>query len=160
MASRAFSSTTRQLKQLNWAFHGTTIDVSWLIQQIERSIDEVPGLSARVVSAQAMYGSCITPWDWSTSSANVSSGNPHSTPNRDDPYHGSVVLLDKDGKRITSAHAYLNGLVKFSKEATFKPVKLPPMPGAPVIPPEDAVTGKSGSTSGSNQGTSKKGKKW
>lgn len=48
--------------------------------------------------------------------------------------HGSVILLDKDGKRITSAHAYINGYVKFSKEATFKPVKLPPMPGAPVIP--------------------------
>lgn len=54
MASRAFSSTARQLKQLNWTLHGTTIDVNWLIQQIERSIDEVPGLNARVVSAQVM----------------------------------------------------------------------------------------------------------
>jgi hypothetical protein len=54
MASRAFSSTARQLKQLNWTLHGTTVDVSWLMQQIERSIDEVPGLRARVVSAQVM----------------------------------------------------------------------------------------------------------
>jgi hypothetical protein len=54
MASRAFSSTARQLKQLNWSLHGTTADVSWLIQQIERSIDEVPGLRDRIVSAQVM----------------------------------------------------------------------------------------------------------
>ncbi|KAH1930659.1 hypothetical protein KXW50_002570, partial [Aspergillus fumigatus] len=140
MASRAFSSTARQLKQLTWTLHGTTVDVSWLMQQIERSIDEVPGLRARVVSAQVI-------------------GNPHPTPNRDDPYHGSVVLLDKDGKRVTSAHAYLNGYVKFSKEATFKPVKLPPMPGAPVIPPEGVATGKSDSTTLPNQSTSEKGKK-
>ncbi|KAJ6088103.1 hypothetical protein N7499_004285 [Penicillium canescens] len=140
MASRAFSSTARQLKQLNWTLHGTTVDVSWLIQQIESSIDEVPGLRARVASAQVI-------------------GNPHPTPNRDDPYHGSVVLLDKDGKRVTSAHAYLNGYVKFSKEATFKPVKLPPMPGAPVIPPEGVATRKSDSTSVSNQSTSEKRKK-
>lgn len=93
------------------------------------------------------------------SSSNVDSGNPHPTPNRNDPYHGSVVLLDKDGKRVTSAHAYLNGYVKFSKEATFKPVKLPPMPGAPVIPPEGIATGKSDSKSVSNQSTSEKGKK-
>lgn len=92
------------------------------------------------------------------SSANVDSGNPHPTPNRDDPYHGSVVLLDKDGKRVTSAHAYLNGYVKFSKEATFKPVKLPPLPGAPVIPPEGVATGKSDSTTLPNQSTSEKGK--
>lgn len=92
----------------------------------------------------------------STTSANVNSGNPHPTPNRDDPYHGSVVLLDKDGKRITSAHAYLNGFVKFSKEATFKPVKLPPMPGAPVIPPAGVATGKSGSTFESDQSNSRK----
>ncbi|KAJ6002335.1 hypothetical protein N7522_007562 [Penicillium canescens] len=121
MASRALSSTARQFKQLNWTLHGTTIDVGWLIQQIERSIDEVPGLKGRVVSAQVI-------------------GNPHPTPNRDDPYHGSVVLLDKD-------------------EATFKPVKLPPMPGAPVVPPEGVATGKSDSTSLSNQSTSEKGKK-
>ena len=44
-------------------------------------------------------------------------------------------------------------------EATFKPVKLPPMPGATVIPPESVATGKSGSTSGSSQSTSKKGEK-
>lgn len=37
----------------------------------------------------------------------MDSGNPHPTPNRDDPYHGSVTLLDKDSKRVTSAHAYL-----------------------------------------------------
>lgn len=86
----------------------------------------------------------------------MDSGNPHPTPNRNNPYHGSVILLDKDGKRVTSAHAYLSGYVKFSKEATFKPVKLPPMPRAPVIPPEGVATGKSGSTSGSNQSTSKK----
>jgi hypothetical protein len=54
MTSRAFSTTARQLKQLNWSLHGTTIDVSWLIEQIERSIDEVPGLKTRVVSAQVM----------------------------------------------------------------------------------------------------------
>lgn len=54
MASRAISSTGRQLKKLNWALKGTTIDVSWLIQQVELSIDEVPGLRARVVSAQVM----------------------------------------------------------------------------------------------------------
>lgn len=92
-------------------------------------------------------------------SANVDSGNPHPTPNREDPYHGSVVLLDKDGKRVTSAHAYPNGYVKFSKEATFKPVKLPPMPGAPVIPPEGVATRKSDSTTLLSQSTSEKGKK-
>jgi hypothetical protein len=93
------------------------------------------------------------------SPAKVDSGNPHPTPNRDDPYHGSVVLLDKDGKRVTSAHAYLNGYVKFSKEATFKPVKLPPMPGAPVIPLEGVATRKSETATVSNQSTSEKGKK-
>jgi hypothetical protein len=93
------------------------------------------------------------------SSANVDSGNPHPTPNRDDPYHGSVVLLDKDGKRVTSSHAYLNGYVKFSKVATFKPLKLPPMPGAPVIPPEGVATRKSDPANVSNQSTSEKGKK-
>lgn len=93
------------------------------------------------------------------SSPNGDSGKPHPTPNRGDPYHGSVILLDKDGKRVTSAHAYLNGYVKFSKEATFKPVKLPPMPGAPVIPPEGVATRKSDSTSVSNPSTSEKGKK-
>ena len=67
--------------------------------------------------------------------------------------------IKKDGKQVTSAHAYLNRYVKFSKEATFKPVKLPPMPGAPVIPPESVTTGKSGLISESNQSTSKKGKK-
>ncbi|KAH2045066.1 hypothetical protein KXV43_005565 [Aspergillus fumigatus] len=71
MASRAFSSTARQLKQLTWTLHGTTVD-----------------------------------------------------------------------------------------EATFKPVKLPPMPGAPVIPPEGVATGKSDSTTLPNQSTSEKGKKW
>ncbi|GFF94912.1 hypothetical protein IFM47457_10090 [Aspergillus lentulus] len=86
-------------------------------------------------------------------------GNPHPTPNREDPYHGSVVLLDKDGKQVTSAHAYPNGYVKFSKEATFKPVKLPPMPGAPVIPPEGVTTRKSDSTTLLSQSTSEKGKK-
>ena len=91
--------------------------------------------------------------------ANVDSGNPHPTPNRDDPYHGSVVLLDKDGKRVTSAHAYLNGYVKFSKEATFEPVKLPPMPGAPAIPPGGVATKKSDSRAVSNQSASEKGKK-
>ena len=89
----------------------------------------------------------------------MDSGNPHPTPKRNDPYHGSVVLLDKDGKRITSAHAYPNGYVKFSKEAAFKAVKLPPVPGAPVIPPESVAIGKPGSTSGSNQSTPKSGKK-
>ncbi|GLA41961.1 hypothetical protein AnigIFM63309_010283 [Aspergillus niger] len=140
MATRAFSTTARQLKQLNWTFQGTTIDVNWLIQQIELSIDEVPGLRARVASAQVI-------------------GNPHPTPNRNDPYHGSVVLLDKDGKRVTSAHAYINGYVKFSKEKLYKPVKLPPIPEAPVYPPEDVATGKSGSTSGPNESNSKKDKK-
>lgn len=61
MASRAFSSSARQLKQLNWTLHGTTIDVSWLIQKIERSVNEIPGLRARIVSAQVIQGTCITP---------------------------------------------------------------------------------------------------
>lgn len=52
---RSFSSTARQLKQLNWTFNGATVDVSWLTQQIERSIDEVPGLRARVVGDQVKY---------------------------------------------------------------------------------------------------------
>jgi hypothetical protein len=82
--------------------------------------------------------------------ANVNSGNPHPTPNRNDPYYGSVVLLDKNSKRVTSAHAYLNGYVKFSKEATFKPMKLPLMPRAPVIPLEGVATGNSDSMSVSN----------
>jgi hypothetical protein len=77
------------------------------------------------------------------SSANVDSGNPHPTPNRDDPYHGSMVLLDKDGKWVTSSHAYLNRYVKFLKVVIFKPLKLPPMPGAPVILLEGVATRKS-----------------
>lgn len=89
----------------------------------------------------------------------MGSGNPHPTPNRDDPYHGSVVLLDRGGRRVTSAHAYPNGYVKFSKEATFKPVKLPPMPGAPVISPESTPTGKTGSSSGHSQSMSRTDKK-
>lgn len=89
----------------------------------------------------------------------MDSGNPHTTRNRDDPYHGSVVLYNMDGKRVTSAHAYLNGLVRFSKGAEYDPVKLSPVDGAPVYPPEDLATGKPGSTSGSGQSTSKKGKK-
>jgi len=48
MALRAFSTTARQMKQLNWTLNGTTIDVTWLMQQVERSIDEVPGLRDRV----------------------------------------------------------------------------------------------------------------
>jgi hypothetical protein len=63
------------------------------------------------------------------------------------------ILLDKDGKRVTSAHAYLNGYVKFSKEATFRPVKLPPMPGATVFPLNGVATRRSRSTSVSNQST-------
>ncbi|KAL3435986.1 hypothetical protein BDV09DRAFT_194343 [Aspergillus tetrazonus] len=136
MASRAFSTTARQFKQLSWSLHGTTIDVNWLIRQIELSIDEVPGLKDRVVSAKVI-------------------GNSHPTPDRDDAYHGSVILLDKDGKRITSDHAYLNGYVRFSKETKYKPVKLPPVPEAPVIPPVDVETGKSSSTSEHYQSTSK-----
>ncbi|KAJ6036012.1 hypothetical protein N7540_000291 [Penicillium herquei] len=116
MASRSFSSTSRQLKQLNWSYRGTTVDVNWLIRQIELSVEEVPGLKARAVSGEVI-------------------GNPHPTPSRDDPYHGSVILLDKEGKRITSAHAYINGLVKFSKETLYQPVKLPPIEEAPVYAP-------------------------
>lgn len=86
----------------------------------------------------------------------MDSGNPHpsltATTRTMDPWFFWI-------RRVTSAHAYLNGYVKFSKEATFKPVKLPPMPGAPVVPPEGVATGKSGSTSESSQSTSKKDKK-
>lgn len=89
----------------------------------------------------------------------MDSGNPHPTPNCNDLYYGSVVLLDKDSKRVISAYAYLNGFVKFSKEATFKPVKLPLIPRALVITLEEVVTGKSDSKSVSNQSTSEKGKK-
>lgn len=39
---------------LNWSLHETTIEVNWLIQQIEQSIDQVPGLRTRVASAQVM----------------------------------------------------------------------------------------------------------
>lgn len=73
MASRAFSITARQFKQLSWSLHGTTIDVNWLTRQIELSIDEVPGLKDRVVSAKVMYDTCVSP-NRMNSSTNVDSG--------------------------------------------------------------------------------------
>lgn len=71
-------------------------------------------------------------------------GNPHSTPAKKDPYHGSVELYNKAGDRVTSAHVYPNGYVKFSKEKRFPALKRPPHPKAPVIPVDDDPGAKSG----------------
>ncbi|OJJ02178.1 hypothetical protein ASPVEDRAFT_83691 [Aspergillus versicolor CBS 583.65] len=109
------------------------------VKAAELSVDETPGLKSCVYSMQV-------------------NGNPYPMPNCDNLYYRSVILLDKDGERVISAHAYLNRYVKFSKKATFKPVKLPPMPGTPVILLKDIVTGRSDSKPGFNQSTSKKGK--
>lgn len=52
MASRAFSTSARQMKKLNWNTKGTTMDVTWITEQVDDSVDNVPGLesveSARV----------------------------------------------------------------------------------------------------------------
>jgi hypothetical protein len=87
--------------------------------------------------------------------ANMDRGNSYPTSNRDDLYYRSMIFLDKDSKWVISVYIYLNRYVKFFK-TTSKSVKISPMPGALVIPPEGAVTGKSGSTSESDQSTSKK----
>ena len=70
-----------------------------------------------------------------------------------------MVLLDKDSKRITSIYTYLNRLVKFSKEATFKPIKLPPIPRALAIPPRGVATKTSDLRAILNQLGLEKGKK-
>ncbi|KMP02192.1 hypothetical protein CIHG_06970 [Coccidioides immitis H538.4] len=113
MASRAFSTSARQMKKLDWKLKGTTVDVTWLMEQINDSVDHVPGLESVLTDA---------------------SGNPHPTPAKDDPYHGSVELYNHAGQRVTSAHCYPNGYVKFSKKK-FQNVKLVPHLKAPVIPP-------------------------
>ncbi|KAA8642632.1 hypothetical protein EYZ11_011474 [Aspergillus tanneri] len=122
MASRAFSTGARRMKKLDWKLKGTSVDVTWLTEQMDDSIDQVPGLES-VVSGQV-------------------NGNPHPTPGNDDPYHGSVELYNQAGQRLTSAHCYPNGYVKFSKENKYKPVKLPPHPKAPAIPPAGPTTSK------------------
>ncbi|RAL01112.1 uncharacterized protein BO80DRAFT_455210 [Aspergillus ibericus CBS 121593] len=116
MASRAFSTSVRHLKKLKWTRQGTTQDVTWLTESMDDTVDHVPD-----------------------------SGNPHSTPSKNDPYHGSVELFNSAGQRITSAHVYPNGYVKFSKEAKYPPYKGTPHPKAPVLPISDpAGTAKSG----------------
>ncbi|KAF3479749.1 uncharacterized protein GIQ15_06725 [Arthroderma uncinatum] len=122
MAPRAFSTSARLMRKLTWRLNGTTADVTWLTEQVDESVDHVPGLES-VVSGQV-------------------NGNPHATAKTGDPWHGSVELYNKAGDRVTSAHGYPNGYIKFSKEAKYKPIKLPPHPKAPVYPPVDPVASK------------------
>ncbi|OOF91815.1 hypothetical protein ASPCADRAFT_518218 [Aspergillus carbonarius ITEM 5010] len=114
MTSRAFSTSARQLRKLNWKFNGTTEDVTWITESMDDIVDVIPGLES-VESGQV-------------------NGNPHATPSKNDPYHASVELQKKGGKPLTSAHVYPNGYVKFSKEK-FGAHKASPHPKAPVIPP-------------------------
>ncbi|KAM5486580.1 hypothetical protein MaudMau93_004922 [Microsporum audouinii] len=96
--SRAFSITARNLKKLTWHFNGTTEPVGWAITNVEAGIDKVPGLS-KVETG-------------------IINGNPHPTPKNNDPDHVSGVIGVKDAKgknRITSFHAYKDGLIRFSK---------------------------------------------
>ncbi|KAK9427219.1 hypothetical protein V1505DRAFT_359006, partial [Lipomyces doorenjongii] len=51
MASEAFSTSARRMKKLDWKLKGTTVDVTWLTEQIDDSIDRIPGLES-VLSGQ------------------------------------------------------------------------------------------------------------
>ena len=71
------------------------------------------------------------------------SGNPHSTPSRNDPYHGTVELYNNTGQRITSAHVYPNAYVKFSKEDQYPAYRGLAHPKAPIVPVDDPAASKS-----------------
>ena len=44
----------------------------------------------------------------------ICSGDPHPTPSKEDPLHGSVLFKGANGGNVVSAHVYPSGLVKFS----------------------------------------------
>ena len=46
MTSRAFSTSARQLRKLNWKFNGTTEDVTWITESMDDIVDVIPGLES------------------------------------------------------------------------------------------------------------------
>ncbi|TAQ91347.1 hypothetical protein B7494_g364 [Chlorociboria aeruginascens] len=102
MASRAFSSSSRAAKALKWKFNGTTVPVDSYIAAVERAVDALP----TKFSAKAEVG--------------VIQGNPHTTPENNDPEHasGRIGTGNASGKkRLSSFHAYPDGRVTFSDPA-------------------------------------------
>ncbi|KAK4990724.1 hypothetical protein LTR66_006727 [Elasticomyces elasticus] len=86
-------------KALRWARKGTTQDVQWVERQVDSSVDYVPALADKAVKASIQ-------------------GDPHETPKADgnvDPWHASGIIESASGTRLTSYHAYPDGLVVFSK---------------------------------------------
>ncbi|EFR00912.1 hypothetical protein MGYG_03915 [Nannizzia gypsea CBS 118893] len=134
LASRPFSTTAKLMRKLTWTLNGTTTDVTWVTEQTEESVDHVPGLEG-VVSARV-------------------NGNPHCTPKTGDVWHGSVELYNSTGTRVTSAHVYPNGYIKFSKKK-YQGVKLSPHPRAPVIAPESPMTTNANTKQSSSKPTKK-----
>ncbi|KAI1154450.1 hypothetical protein F4825DRAFT_448502 [Nemania diffusa] len=110
---RSFSSSRAVSKALKWVKR-TTQDVQWVVRQIETSIDHVPILAKAAVKARV-------------------EGDPHETPKKDgsvDPWHASGIIETASGTRLTSYHAYPNGLVVFSKKK-YGQVQLPDYGGEP-----------------------------
>ncbi|OAF55616.1 hypothetical protein VC83_07623 [Pseudogymnoascus destructans] len=123
MSSRAFSTALHRAKALNWKLNGTTQDIEWAKQSVEASIDQIPALAGKVDSA-------------------VINGDPH--PTGDDPMHVSGVIGKRSLKgknRVTSFHAYPNGVVKFSNKSL------------PTVQVNISGTAAAGSALGSASGT-------
>jgi len=97
--SRVFSSSAHLIKELKWKLNGTTEDVDWVKKLLNEAVDKAPGLAGKVDSG-------------------IINGNPH--PTCKDPLHASGVTGKssiKGKNRVTSFHAYPDGLVRFSNKA-------------------------------------------
>ncbi len=46
--SRMLSTTARRIKNLVWKLNGTTQDVDWATNYLDKAVDRVPGLADRV----------------------------------------------------------------------------------------------------------------
>ncbi|OBT82699.1 hypothetical protein VE02_08846 [Pseudogymnoascus sp. 03VT05] len=124
---KSILDSLQRAKTLNRKLNGTTQDVKWAKQSVEASIDQIPALAGKVDSAVIKY-------------VNMAPVDNYG----DDPMHVSGVLGKRSLKgknRVTSFHAYPNGVVKFSNKLL------------PTVQVSMSGTAAAGSASGSASGT-------
>ena len=53
--SRAFSTASRALKEINWKLNGTTEPVDWAKKNVETAVDKIAGLGDKVQDGIIKY---------------------------------------------------------------------------------------------------------
>jgi len=114
--SRFFHSSAYLRKILNWTVKGTTAEVGWVQENVQATVNQHPVLSTKAAQATIEYANHL--YFRIAITNRKLRGDPHPTTKKDgtvDPYHASGIIFSESGNRLTSYHAYKNGVVRFSK---------------------------------------------